>query len=268
MLQRSRQLQGHWPNPRIASCKLFSNDCVGFCVVVSVSADVTDVPYEAEAAVRLIAPRASSVRDEQSWSLINKSKQQVKLEDVTDQPLTLLLMRLVLEKNVVEAHKTEFQWLTKDPKLADLALDFKPVSASLVSFLQPSYISKVTTEVAKDTASGQIAFEAKDVYRVIVEYTAQRRNGKWAIVEFRLPTHKLKTSLNEKGLWKIDRHGADTPNRRRGGSPQAQISAHLHLAEQLGVSTTITFVSSAASLELAFEVAREFDLKPTMPKLM
>ncbi len=74
------------------------------------------------------------------------------------------------------------------------------------SGLQPDSITDVTCNLADDDhASGTFAFQVEDLFRGKIQYSAEKRNDKWVITEFRLPLHFASLKRGSEGKWTLTR---------------------------------------------------------------
>lgn len=130
-------------------------------------------------------------------------------DDTDNQTLTWWLMfGLKPEQNedpaVTKAKREDFDIFsnsTPDPTALVRALS-KGKDQGLGTVIHSSYITDFTCKIEGESATGVVSFKADNVYQGRVEYTANKTNDKWQIVEFRLPGHKVKFSRGQDGKWK------------------------------------------------------------------
>ena len=72
-----------------------------------------------------------------------------------------------------------------------------------VSVIHDKYIMGFSCHVRGGKAVGRTTFEAKGQYRGQVDFSAERRSGRWRITEFHLPASGLALRLGDDGLWKL-----------------------------------------------------------------
>jgi hypothetical protein len=111
-------------------------------------------------------------------------------------PFTWLVMQMPLESD--EEKRKDFRYLKEFPRPLDLAEAM--LAGTHVSALQLKYITDCQVKTAGDTATGEVWFRSSE-YEGRAEFTARRREGKWQIVEFRIPSYNLSTTLQDDGTW-------------------------------------------------------------------
>ncbi|WP_166826004.1 nuclear transport factor 2 family protein [Thalassoroseus pseudoceratinae] len=133
------------------------------------------------------------------------------LSDIDDQKLTLLLLAYdpSLVAQTAPTALDEFRYTgpfgaKKDDIVEAVYGDGKPAYASVI---RPSYITDCTCNSDGDQATGVVAFRAVGVFEGRCRYTAEREDGKWRVVEFYLPSYRIRTRRQADGLWKL----VDTP---------------------------------------------------------
>jgi len=130
-------------------------------------------------------------------------------DDTDNQTLTWWLMfGMKPEQNedpaVTKAKRADFDIFstsTPDPTALARALS-KGKDQGLGTVIHSSYITDFTCKIEGGAAAGIVSFKADNVYRGRVEYTANKTNDKWQVVEFRLPGHKVKFTRGQDGKWK------------------------------------------------------------------
>jgi hypothetical protein len=131
-----------------------------------------------------------------------------KTPTATDKPnksLTLLILALRPPTGAsAEAAVKEFRFLEEGiPNPSKLAFAMEgSQKKGYFSVIRPEYITDCTCKTDGSKATGTVSFKAKDVYEGKIEYSAQYADGKWRVVEFRLPAYGIATTLNKDGVWK------------------------------------------------------------------
>lgn len=155
--------------------------------------------------IKKLVSEAAGITVDQ-MNVLGKSKgPRPKIEDFDSKPLTAWLFSIdpqaVAEKNPNASE--DFRFLTeKLPKPLDMARALMPNALrGYASFIQPEYITKVTLDIEGDTASGEVSFEKKGLYRGKVLYTAKRSKKTWQIEELDMPNLGIKTVRDNEGKW-------------------------------------------------------------------
>jgi hypothetical protein len=167
---------------------------------------------EALSAIRELVPAAAGIPNEELARVAAGNAPPLP-ENYRTQPLTLgLLTFKILPQvdglaEVKEARKAEFAVLAENPRA--LSAEMKRSAASgYSSLLQADSIQSITCELSGGMANGVITFEAPNVCRGKVEYSAVCENGRWSITEFRLPVRRWTFRRVDSDRWEwSDRFG-------------------------------------------------------------
>ena len=141
-------------------------------------------------------------------SLMN-SKNSLGPDSIQSQSLTWVLLSL----SDPSAAKTEVKktGVKKDFYLNDaipVETLLKTVSRpwnAYSTILKPEYITDCQptfSPLDQDEVEGWVSFKASGVYEGKINFKAAKVNGKWKIIEFRLPNQKILLSLGNDGKWK------------------------------------------------------------------
>lgn len=133
----------------------------------------------------------------------------------------LRISEFVFGQNLSALYLLEYdiglQWLLKEnpPKPSQIGTSFKPNFLSPVSLIQLRYITHLTGQIKGEFLEGEFTFESPNVYKGTFPYKAEKREGKWKIIEYYIPNRgsflrleKLKaTSEDGYILWYPDANG-------------------------------------------------------------
>ena len=125
---------------------------------------------------------------------------------VRGESLSLVLLNLdpFAEQQNNEHVIRDFWYLTERlPKPQELAKAMSiSKSKGYVSLIQPEYVTNFEIAETKGTTRGHIGFSVPKLYSGRVEFTAERTDGTWQIVEFVLPNYGITIRRDESDQWR------------------------------------------------------------------
>jgi hypothetical protein len=164
--------------------------------------------------IRQLVPHATAMK-RADFQRITRSTSAPKPSDFTSHSLTAMLLSLKVDPNPSDRQKREFQYLGEGyPEPVRLASELRrPVGKGIssflpgpVTFIHADRIKKVTVKLNDDVARGKIVFEVPKLYRGETRYKAIRKDGKWQITEFAMPSYDLRIARQDGGTWrKVER---------------------------------------------------------------
>ncbi|GAB5440606.1 MAG: hypothetical protein Fues2KO_09550 [Fuerstiella sp.] len=151
---------------------------------------------------RQLIPKAASISNEDFRKLqVNPSKTAIESQSLS---LTLLTLDAGGESPVVA---DDFRFLVEGvpkPSVISAAMS-QSRSKGYFSMIQPEYITecRIRNSTA-DSAKGKVTFNAPQLYIGSADFVASKRDGKWRIEQFRLPSRRITVSLREDGKWRYE----------------------------------------------------------------
>jgi len=75
--------------------------------------------------------------------------------------------------------------------------------SAYASVIRPEWVTSVTRKEGQNRVSGTVSFDCS-LHRGRVNYVAERRDGRWRIVEISMPRSGIVTGLTNGGMWRAE----------------------------------------------------------------
>ena len=158
-----------------------------------------------EETVKALVSEAAGIPND-DWAKLTAGTELPTPDSLASKPLSFILFSLdpaALAKKKPEATK-DFRYLTerlpKPNKIGQAMWVSK--TKGYASFIQPEYVTKVTVHTENNTARGEVAFEAPDLYAGRVNYVARKSPDGWRVEGFHLPNYGISIHRTKDDIWK------------------------------------------------------------------
>jgi hypothetical protein len=131
------------------------------------------------------------------------------IDKFKDHNVTLHVM--LMEKSADENAARDFAFFeNRPPHPARFAAEIgrgawsggKFVTFAPISVIQSGRIKAFSCVVNGNVATGEVVFEAPELYKGRAEYLATRVNDKWRIAELAIPSRGIRVACEDGGVWK------------------------------------------------------------------
>lgn len=72
---------------------------------------------------------------------------------------------------------------------------------SVITMIHADRITEFTCEIDGESATGEVAFQAPELFAGRVEYVALKEDDRWRITEFLVPAYEIHLQREEDGTW-------------------------------------------------------------------
>jgi hypothetical protein len=212
----------------------------------SIGSKIPGTREEAIKSIRELIPEASGIPAEVFARIATSSDPPVAAFH-RSQPLTFGLWSFKILPQVdglaeaMKPRKEEFAIVANRPNALSEELE-RSGPLGYGTLLQADSIKDITCEISGATATGVIIFEAPEVCRGKVEYTAIYDEGQWSIAEFRLPVRRWTFRRVEADRWEwTDRFGSWFDRDRL--PPEQMVNGHIEFNGQPAPDARLRFAS-------------------------
>jgi hypothetical protein len=140
-----------------------------------------------------LVPEAAAV-PEATFRHIREAGASFSPQSLKDVPLSLLLTMVQFQDS------QDLRRLSSETP-AELGRMWRPVPGNRRTLLTEGRLSEIDARAEADRAVGSFRFRLEGIAEGRVEFSAEKAEDGWRIVEFRLPGANVRTSLRPDGTW-------------------------------------------------------------------